>query len=118
MKNKKKKKKKRHKKEKKEEEHVKIKEEENDRNDEEDRLQEVTKVGEDEDKSNDEVRDTVNYELTKEEVGSIIDANTSESTEVNMANKDPTTPTPVTSPITMTQLSNFCMKHLLHCKQS
>ena len=33
------------------------------------------------------LRDTVNYKLTKEKVGSIIDANTLESTKVNMATK-------------------------------
>ena len=55
----------------------------------------VSNMCEDEDKLNDEVRNTVNRVLTTEELDSIIDANILESTDVNMANKDPTTSTPV-----------------------
>ena len=73
--NRKKKKKKRKKKEKKDVEKLKVKLEDKDRKDADDRLQQTSKVNDDEAKPN--------------------DVNTLESTDVNMANKDPTIPTPV-----------------------
>ena len=49
-------------------------------------------MDDDEDKPNDAIGVTVNRILTTEEVESIIDANISESTDVNTATNDPTTP--------------------------
>ena len=49
-------------------------------------------MDDDEDKPNDAIGVRVNRILTTEEVESIIDANISESTDVNTATNDPTTP--------------------------